>query len=256
MAIRFRCRHCQSLMSIATRRAGTIVPCATCGEDVLVPDHDEWSPDVVELPPEPSPPASTPEAEPADVPEEPADDAIIESVVFESVSDDVDQLEVASAGEVASTTDPDDEGFRLPRNKPVEEELDLTAMVDVVFQLLIFFMVTASFSLTKSIEVPAPDQKQKGASQSMRPLEEMQDTSIIVEIDDRDVVLVDDEPIAGLEALPDALRDRMRREQKSELTLIASASATHRSVVAVIDAANEVGMQRIRMAAPTRINTE
>ena len=41
------------------------------------------------------------------------------------------------------------------RAKPEEPEMDLTPMVDVTFQLLIFFMVTASYSIQKALEVPA-----------------------------------------------------------------------------------------------------
>ncbi len=37
-----------------------------------------------------------------------------------------------------------------------EDDLDMTPMVDVTFLLLIFFMITAAFSLQKSMEVPAP----------------------------------------------------------------------------------------------------
>ena len=42
--------------------------------------------------------------------------------------------------------------------EPMEDPaLNLTPMVDVVFQLLIFFMVTASFALHKTIESPTPE---------------------------------------------------------------------------------------------------
>ncbi len=41
-----------------------------------------------------------------------------------------------------------------PRKKREGGELDMTPMVDVTFLLLIFFMVTASFSLQKSIQIP------------------------------------------------------------------------------------------------------
>jgi biopolymer transport protein ExbD len=250
MAIRFRCRHCQTLMSIATRRAGSIVPCATCGEGVLVPHQDEWSSAVAE-----------PLVNPESIPERPVQEPVEEFAGFTVAEDEFVPPDPPLPPPEARDEEPledtdDDEGFRLSRDRPVEEELDLTAMVDVVFQLLIFFMVTASFSLTKSIEMPTPDQDKQGAAQAMQPLEDMQDTSVIVEIDDRDAVLVDDEPLANIEKLADALRDRMRKEQKSELVVTAAANATHRTVVAVIDAANEVGMQRIRMTAPSRANVE
>ena len=42
------------------------------------------------------------------------------------------------------------------KEKIPEDDLDMTPMVDVTFLLLIFFMVTASFSLQKSIEQPPP----------------------------------------------------------------------------------------------------
>ena len=48
----------------------------------------------------------------------------------------------------------EDEDFSLGRDEPDFEEMDLTPMVDVTFLLLIFFMVTAAFSLQKSIEMP------------------------------------------------------------------------------------------------------
>ncbi|QEG20634.1 ExbD/TolR family protein [Mariniblastus fucicola] len=43
------------------------------------------------------------------------------------------------------------------KEKIPEDDLDMTPMVDVTFLLLIFFMVTASFSLQKSIEQPPPE---------------------------------------------------------------------------------------------------
>ncbi len=41
MPIRFRCRHCNQLMGIARRKAGTMVSCPTCRAQVLVPMEDE-----------------------------------------------------------------------------------------------------------------------------------------------------------------------------------------------------------------------
>jgi biopolymer transport protein ExbD len=50
--------------------------------------------------------------------------------------------------------DEDDDDEVLVRAKRDHEEIDMTPMVDVTFLLLIFFMVTAAFSLQKSIEMP------------------------------------------------------------------------------------------------------
>lgn len=44
MPIRFRCRHCNQLMGIARRKAGTPVSCPTCRGQVIVPQADEEAP--------------------------------------------------------------------------------------------------------------------------------------------------------------------------------------------------------------------
>ena len=62
--------------------------------------------------------------------------------------------------------DEDEAAFRRPPRE--EEELDMTPMVDVTFLLLIFFMVTASFSLQKSIQMP----RQTSDLPSVSPVEE------------------------------------------------------------------------------------
>jgi len=54
----------------------------------------------------------------------------------------------------APNLDDDDDDGVPPRKKRDDGELDMTPMVDVTFLLLIFFMVTASFSLQKSIQMP------------------------------------------------------------------------------------------------------
>jgi len=126
----------------------------------------------------------------------------------------------------------------------------LTPMVDMTFLLLIFFMITASFSVQKSIEFPAPSPEQKGAAQAVLSLEDFKSTSIIVRIDERNAIFVDDEPLSPYDRLSDVLRSRMSPE-RTELALTADAEALHDTVISVVDAANEVGIQRIRLAAQT-----
>jgi biopolymer transport protein ExbD len=239
MAIRFRCQNCSGLMSIANRKAGTMVPCAMCGAPTLVPLEDifdaaakaaagaiEDSP----LPPSVSAVPIQTETPPPEIVEPPRD---------------------AEASLHFEIGDEDDEAppLTLRRRKRIDDDMDLTPMVDVTFQLLIFFMVTASFALQKSIQVPTPDPDQKGATQQMQTLDDLQGTSILVRIDAANAILIDDEPLADPSQLTDVLRDKMRKEQKTELLLTAHTAALHRGVIAVIDAANEVGMQKIRLAS-------
>ncbi len=136
--------------------------------------------------------------------------------------------------------------FELRRRKSEEDEMDLTPMVDVTFQLLIFFIFTASLSLQKAIDVPTPDPENKGAQQSPVPLEELEQTSIIVEIEADNTIIIDDEVLEDRGQLASTLAEQMRFSGNSEMMIKASADSFHETTVAVYDAANEVGMQKIR----------
>ncbi|MFK7779234.1 MAG: biopolymer transporter ExbD [Gimesia sp.] len=145
----------------------------------------------------------------------------------------------------------DDDGFRIRSAESEFDEMDLTPMVDVTFLLLIFFMITASFSLQKSIQVPPPNPDEDGVSQSLQTLDDFREESIIVEIDNNNGIYVDDIKLSNPSEIVQAILDRRNQDgkTKSELVLSAHKAARHETVVAVIDAANEVGMQKIRLAS-------
>jgi len=93
---------------------------------------------------------------------------------------------------VPSTSEPlvddDQEDWNPPRREREEEELDMTPMVDVTFLLLIFFMVTASFSLQKSIEMPRQQSDLPSLSVQDEPTEELDPVEL--EIDENGGFLV------------------------------------------------------------------
>lgn len=107
----------------------------------------------------------------------------------------------------------EDTGFEpLPiggRGKREETELDMTPMVDVTFLLLIFFMVTASFALQKSIAMP----RQQSDAPSSQPVEQPPDEldQITVQIDEFGAFLVLaaswEREVAGKPSLVSALRE-------------------------------------------------
>src|SRR5258708_5085256 len=68
MPIRFRCPHCNQLMGIARRKAGSLVNCPTCTTSVLVPlndvlEEDSQSPSAAPPAPAPTPAAPSPPRE-------------------------------------------------------------------------------------------------------------------------------------------------------------------------------------------------
>jgi biopolymer transport protein ExbD len=137
--------------------------------------------------------------------------------------------------------DDEDEGWGGGRGDN-DGEMDLTPMVDVTFLLLVFFMITASFSIQKTLEVPPPNPDESGASQS-QTIKDMEESSILVHIDSRDVISVDDEPLND----PTRLADIMRSKRMSEVLITAHENSLHDTLTKVIDASNEIGMQKIRV---------
>lgn len=230
MAIKFRCSHCRQLMSISSRKAGSMVECPSCGEDTLVPREEyldlSRSQKKKESKQETTSPEETSESKPeskssAEIPSNPWNQEI-----------DVEEGE-----------------FEIRKAETEFEDMDLTPMVDVTFLLLIFFMITASFTLQKTIQIPKPDPEQQGAAQSREILEELLDESIQVDINEENQISVDDEPLADPNELVTALNDKMVEDGKSELVITAHAASLHENVIKVIDAAKEVGMQKIRLAS-------
>jgi biopolymer transport protein ExbD len=129
------------------------------------------------------------------------------------------------------------------------EEMDLTPMVDVTFLLLIFFMITASFTLEKTIPTPVPDPNDQSAAQPIQQQDDLLEKSIMIGINADNTITIDEEPLLDASLLRDRLTDRMLREKKAEALVTVADLAMQETVVYVLDTANDVGMQKIRLAA-------
>ena len=72
-----------------------------------------------------------------------------------------------------------------------EDLVDMTAMVDIVFFLLIFFMITTVSGIISCVQMPAP--KQEGAPAARRAADLEQDTECVtVRIDAQNRIFIDD----------------------------------------------------------------
>lgn len=134
-----------------------------------------------------------------------------------------------------------------------EDDLDMTPMVDVTFLLLIFFMVTAAFSLQKSKEVPPPDQQENATQQTIEDLEE-NDDYVIVRIDRDDTMWVNGSEAPSEQELLEKLREACEgvpgsnSKGPSSLLVLADGDCHHETVVRVIDAGNAVGLESVSLA--------
>ena len=194
---------------------------------------------------------SVPEAVSREIVPEPEESAVPPIASTETAPETATAVKKYFPPEEDEDDEDDDDGFSIRSADSEFEEMDLTPMVDVTFLLLIFFMITASFSLQKSIQVPPPNPDEDGVSQSLQTLDDFREESIIVEIDNNNGIYVDDTKLSNPAEIVQAILDRRDADgkPKSELVLSAHKAARHETVVAVVDAANEVGMQKIRLAS-------
>jgi biopolymer transport protein ExbD len=172
-----------------------------------------------------------------------------------------DTSAAAAAGALEDEPDPLDEdeqaaSFTLSRGGPEKvEELDLAAMVDVAFQLVLFFLVTATTILYKSLEVPRPNPETPaaGATQGKAPtLNDLKNDYILVEIDPQGTIKIDREPVASeMSVLVERLRAARESTGRKAMLLSADAVTPHRNAVLAYDAANEIGLG-IAIARPAQ----
>lgn len=136
--------------------------------------------------------------------------------------------------------------FRAGR-RPEDEGLDMTPMVDVTFLLLIFFMVTAAYSLQKSIEIPPPEREEEAAqARTIREIEQDSDY-VIIKIYADNTVWVNDSMASGQEVLV-KLREARDSQGASSLLVAAHPECRHETVVMALDAGNALGMENVQLA--------
>jgi biopolymer transport protein ExbD len=132
----------------------------------------------------------------------------------------------------------------------VEDLVDMTAMVDIVFFVLIFFMVTSMEGVYSSINMPSPD-PQKMASSGKRSVSDFQSDKefVIVRIDRDNSLWLNDSEISGEQELLVKLRElRQGSSAPNRMLVLGNSEAKHGMVVMVLDAGSDVGMEDVQLA--------
>ena len=143
--------------------------------------------------------------------------------------------------------------FDKQRRNVIDDEMDMTPMVDVTFLLLIFFMVTAAFSLQRAFEVPAPDKDQPTTNQVVE-IEEDPDF-VTIRIDAYNTYYVStsewEKEAPSEQELRVRLRDAVRGGSEgvvpTKLLVKAHGNAFLEKVVTALDAGAELGMREVKL---------
>ncbi len=117
--------------------------------------------------------------------------------------------------------------------------VDMTPLIDVVFLMLIFFMVSTSFDVATQLHLELPESHAKPSEEKPRQL--------TVAIDAQGRLFVQGEPVRD-EDLRRRILNVTHGDRRMPVVLRADADARHKRVVLVMDVLQQLGLTRVGIA--------
>ncbi|HIF9444787.1 TPA: ExbD/TolR family protein [Photobacterium damselae] len=130
---------------------------------------------------------------------------------------------------------------RPSRNRE-DAQIDLTSMLDIVFIMLIFFIVTSSFVRESGVEVNRPQ-----ASHAVN----QKDAGIFIAITSANDIYID-KRIVDAERVQATIEHMLVDQPDASLVIQADEHAYNGTVVKVMDAAKGAGVKNIALAAENK----
>lgn len=130
--------------------------------------------------------------------------------------------------------------MRRPTKQEEEKVADLTPMLDVVFIMLIFFIVVASFIKEAGVEVNRPDDNQ--------PDDPEDSTSILVEVASDNQIWMENRRV-DIRAVRANIQRLLAEDPEAPVTIKVEKGAEAGIVVDVADAARESGVAAVNWAS-------
>ena len=121
----------------------------------------------------------------------------------------------------------------------VTRGMNLTPMIDVVFQLLIFFMVTAVFAITPGLDIKLPE-----AEESENPEKE----NLFIVIDQDGSMKLNHKSVTFANLKQEIMEKRKLLDNTTIIIIQADEKAFHGQVVKVMDIAKQAGIVDLGVA--------
>ncbi|WP_338922106.1 biopolymer transporter ExbD [Pseudomonas silesiensis] len=141
--------------------------------------------------------------------------------------------------------------MKFRRKQRENVDINLASLIDVVFILLLFFVVTTTFTRETQLRVDLPE------AVSGAPAEDRQVKQLDVAISAEGVFSLNNQvlPKNDLATLMDALQKESSGDTTLPLSISADGKTQHQAVITAMDAAGKLGFSHLRMttveAAPT-----
>jgi biopolymer transport protein ExbD len=132
--------------------------------------------------------------------------------------------------------------MKFSRNVKTEVGIDLTSLIDVVFILLLFFILTTTFTRESTIRITLPEASAEDVTQSPLLIEIMVSSNGSYSVNGR--VLEND----SLDALMAAISDLSAGDTTLPISVVADAEARHQAVVTAMEAVQRLGFTKFGIA--------
>lgn len=274
MSIRIECPQCRSSLSVNNRLAGREIRCPHCSGSISVPEKT-LSAEQTSAPNSASAAihSASEEFEPVELAESSAETEFVPAEIADDRDAFANQMDsdrprgngllLGSLEQVSLELeqaqrhieeDEDSEEISFPKKELPKDDMDMTPMVDVTFLLLIFFMITASFSKEKVFEEPPPLSDNAAMATEPPPVFDL----VRVQIDEFNGYTIilpgGDEREASskqdlLLALSDARAEVVTGANEDQLKLMIEAhvDCIHAAVVAALDAGRDKGFTNFQV---------
>ncbi len=131
--------------------------------------------------------------------------------------------------------------FRSDESARDDIDLNLTPLIDIVFLLLIFFMVSTTFKQEFEVGIDLPD-----ASSEQRLVEK----TLEITIDAKGKFFVNNQALINVkrDTLRRALQKAAGDDRKMPVIISADANTPHQAVIQAMDVAQKLGFTRLTFA--------
>ena len=132
--------------------------------------------------------------------------------------------------------------MRLRQHIAEEPDVNLTPLIDVVFLLLIFFMVSTTFNKDTELSIELPE-----ASGDVR---EVENKTVEIGISRNGTYSVNNEQLvkSDIATLKQAIKQAVGDREDPPLLIIADGKTTHQSVISAMDAVRQLGYSHLTFA--------
>ncbi|SDT99965.1 ExbD/TolR family protein [Halopseudomonas salegens] len=134
------------------------------------------------------------------------------------------------------------------RQRAEEVSVNLTPLIDVVFLLLIFFMVSTTFTRETQLQLDLPQ------ADSGQPVEQTEVELIELLIAANGDIVINDRALVDnrLDTLKNALQRESGGNNQLPVVITADAKTPHQAVITAMDAAGQLGFNRLRLTTMER----